>query len=254
MTPVDDLQPLQFDTAVPQNAGALDAPARLECRNCGQALLHEYFDVSGAPVCASCRDLLEQYGQPPRGIIPLARAALFGLGAAVAGAILYYGVIAITNLEIGLVAIAIGFMVGYAVRKGTGGRGGRAFQIMALVLTYWSVGLAYLPLVFGDREQTRPSSTQSTASDATASVAVQATQPAAPLPAAGEVAFPIAVAIMFAFSFALPLMVVIGSFPGGLISAAIIAFGMHQAWRMTASPQFTITGPFRVGTAQQPAT
>ena len=254
MTPADDLEPLQFDTAVPQNADALDALAGLTCRNCGQALIDEYFDANGAPVCPSCRDLLEHYGQPPRGIIPLARAALFGLGAAVAGAILYYGVIAITNLEIGLVAIAIGFMVGYSVRKATGGRGGRAFQIMALVLTYWSVGLAYLPLAFGHREDTQPSSTQSTATDATASVAAQATQPAAPSPPDRDVSFLPAVAFLFAFSFALPVIVVIGSFPGGLISAAIIGFGMHQAWRMTASPQFTITGPLRVGTAQQPAT
>src|SRR4029450_6773668 len=75
-------------------------------------------------------------------------AALFGLGAAIAGAILYYAVIAITNFEIGIVAIAIGFMVGWAVRKGAGGRGGRRFQVLALVLTYWAVGLAYTPITF----------------------------------------------------------------------------------------------------------
>jgi hypothetical protein len=253
MTPADDLQPLQFDTAVPQNAQALEAVAGPTCRNCGQTLLNEYFDVNGAPVCASCRDVLEHYGQPPRGVVPLARAALFGLGAAVAGAILYYAVIAITNLEIGLVAIAIGFMVGYAVRKGTGGRGGRAFQIMALVLTYWSVGLAYLPLAFGDREETQPPSAQSNASDATAPVSTQP-QPAGPPPADRAVSFPAAMMFLFAFSFALPVIVVIGSFPGGLISAAIIGFGMHQAWRMTAAPQFMITGPLRVGAAQQSAT
>jgi hypothetical protein len=209
--------------------------------------------VNGAAACASCRDLVERYGRPPRGIVPLARAALFGFGAAVAGAILYYAVIAITKLEIGLVAIAIGYMVGYAVRKGTGGRGGRAFQILAIVLTYWSVGLAYLPLAFGDREGTQPSSTQSTASDATPPVAAPATPPAAP-PPVGPMSFAIALAFLFAFSFALPVLAVLGSFPGGLISAAIIAFGMQQAWRMTASPQFTITGPLRVGAAQQPAT
>ena len=254
MTPADDAQPLQFDTAVLQNADASDAPPGLACRNCGQTLLEEYFDVSGAPVCASCRDLLAYYATPPRGIVPLARAGAFGLAAAIAGAILYYGVIAITNLEIGLVAIAIGFMVGYAVRRGTGGRGGRAFQVMALVLTYWSVGLAYLPLAFMHRDEAPPSSAQSAPGDATPPVAVQTAQPAAPAADRRVVPFPIAVAFLFAFSFALPVMVVIGSLPGGVISAAIIGFGMHQAWRMTASPQFTITGPLRVGAAQQPAT
>ena len=68
------------------------------------------------------------------------------LVAAIPGAILYYAVIAITNFEIGIVAIAIGYMVGWAVRKGAGGRGGRRFQVLALVLTYWAVGLAYTPL------------------------------------------------------------------------------------------------------------
>ena len=39
-------------------------------------------------------------------------------------------------------------MVGWAIRKGTAGRGGRRFQILAAVLTYWAVGLAYTPLAF----------------------------------------------------------------------------------------------------------
>ena len=37
---------------------------------------------------------------------------------------------------------------GLRVRKGAGGRGGRRFQILAVVLTYWAVGLAYTPLAF----------------------------------------------------------------------------------------------------------
>jgi ABC-type uncharacterized transport system permease subunit len=44
-------------------------------------------------------------------------------------------------------------------------------------------------------------------------------------------------------------MMVLGSLPGGLISAAIIAFGMQQAWRMTGSPQVQISGPYRIGAA-----
>jgi ABC-type uncharacterized transport system permease subunit len=57
--------------------------------------------------------------------------------------------------------------------------------------------------------------------------------------------------IMFlcAFSFALQVLVIFGSLPGGLITAAIVAFGMHQAWRMTGVPQLAVTGPHRVGRA-----
>jgi hypothetical protein len=145
------------------------------------------------------------------GPVPLVRAAVFGLGAAIAGAILYYAIIAITNLEIGLVAIVIGYMVGWAVRKGAGERGGRLFQVIALVLTYLSVGMAYLPLA---------------------------------MKGINEIS---ARALVLVFT--LPFLVVFGSLPSGLISALIIGFGMMQAWRMTAAHQISIAGPFKVGPA-----
>jgi hypothetical protein len=241
MTP-DDAQTLQFDTAVLENAGGVDAVAGSACRTCACPLLDEYFDVNGAPVCARCRELFEQHAQPVRGLMPLARATLFGFAAAIAGAVLYYAVLRITNLEIGLVAVAIGFMVGYGVRKGTRGRGGRAVQVIALVLTYWSVGLAYLPLTMGQQP------------DAKDAAAPSVTAEARPTAAGPVFSFPVAVMVLLALSFALPVMVIIGTLPGGLLSAAIIGFGMHQAWRMTAAPQLTITGPLRVGTAQLSAT
>jgi hypothetical protein len=59
---------------------------------------------------------------------PIVMAGVFGLGAGIVGAVIYYAVIAITNFEIGLVAILIGYMVGQAVRKGARGRGGLRFS------------------------------------------------------------------------------------------------------------------------------
>jgi hypothetical protein len=55
------------------------------------------------------------------------------------------------------------------------------------------------------------------------------------------------------FAFALPVMAVLGSLPSGLISALIIGFGMHQAWRMTGDARPRITGPHRVGVRQREA-
>jgi hypothetical protein len=258
MTPADGPPPLQFETAIPQGATASEAPPALPgvtCQSCQQAIPTEYFDISGAlHVCASCRDVIERQGQPPRGVAPLVRAGLFGLGAAIAGAILYYAVVAITDFEIGLVSIAIGYMVGYAIRKGTGGLGGRVFQVAAVVLTYWAVGLAYVFLAVGAAAERQPAS-------ADAPVAVAPSEAASDQPAAGadtgeaeSMSTPAFIAYAIFFSFALPVLVIIGSLPGGLLSAAIIGFGMHQAWRMTAAPQLTITGPFRVGTAEQALT
>jgi hypothetical protein len=126
--------------------------------------------------------------------------------------VLYYGVIAITNVELGLVAIAIGYLVGYAVRAGTGGRGGRRFQILAVLLTYFSVSLAYAMLaVFANDAE-------------------------------GAVNVPVLLGLLFVF----PVLVVYHSLPGGLLSAAIIAFGMQQAWQMTKAPALAFTGPYRI--------
>jgi hypothetical protein len=255
MTTVDEGQALQFETVLPRESAssALVAEHGVTCRPCQRAIPDEYFDVNGEPVCIDCRDELFQHAKPPSGAGPLTRAALFGLAAAIAGAILYYAVIAITNLEIGLVAIAIGYMVGYAIQKGTGGRSARRFQVMALVLTYWSVGLAYLPLVVAEAAGTEASA-PSEGSDVVAPVPAEPPQPASTPPADDDVNLPGVVAYLFGLSFALPVLMIVGSLPGGLISAAIIGFGMHQAWRMTAPPQFTVTGPFRVRTAEPSAT
>jgi hypothetical protein len=183
----------------------------------------------------------------------LIRAALFGIAAAIAGAVLYYAVIAITNFEIGLVAIAIGYMVGYAIRKATGGRGGRVFQILALVLTYWSVGLAYVPLALTGSTQQQTASTPANATDAAPPAAAPPATTAPARSADGKINLPIALAFLFVFSLALPVLAVFASLPGGLLSAVIIGVGMHQAWRMTAAPRLIVTGPLRVGTGAEPA-
>jgi hypothetical protein len=108
----------------------------------------EYYQVNGTIVCERCRLAIEAHAETPAGIAPLVKAGVFGLGAGIVGAAIYYAVIAIANLEIGIVAILIGYMVGYSVRKGAGGGGGRRFQILGVALTYASVALAYAPLAF----------------------------------------------------------------------------------------------------------
>ena len=55
------------------------------------------------------------------------------------------------------------------------------------------------------------------------------------------------------FSLALPVLVVFGSLPGGLISGAIIGFGMQQAWKMTGGTPLLITGPYRIAAEHPPS-
>lgn len=230
---------LQFDKVVPQGTGA---PGGLSCAYCKRPLGAEYYDVSGKSACAGCRGQIEALIQTPEGAGPFLTALLFGGVAGVAGAILYYAVIAITNFEIGIVAIAIGFMVGYAVRKGAGSRGGRRFQVLAVVLTYLAVGLAYTPLAI--------KGIQSRAKTDAASRAGAAKDPGDANARPSTVKL---VAVLAGFVVALPVIVIAGGLPASLISAAIIFFGMKQAWRMTGAPRLRITGPYRVGAPPAPA-
>jgi hypothetical protein len=247
-------QALQFDRLV------TDAPSSItqttpsaNCSACGNSIQTEYYSVNGHAVCGSCRQTIEAAAEMPRGAGPFVLAALFGLGAGVVGAAIYYAVIALLNLEIGIVAILIGYMVGFAVRKGAGNRGGRRFQVLAVALTYGAVALAYTPVVIsaalkGGREQEQKADAMSNSS---ASSSLQAT--AEPPPTTGGVVLGIVMSL--GFIAALPLLVVFGSMPSGLISAAIIFFGMQQAWKLTGVPVLQVLGPFRVGSesASQPA-
>ena len=110
---------LQFESVTPPPLPSSEpASPGVTCAACSRTITVDYFDLNNQPICRVCRvGLLEQM-EAPLGLGMLLRAGAFGLAAALAGAALYYAVIAITNFEIGLVAIAIGYMVGYAVRAG----------------------------------------------------------------------------------------------------------------------------------------
>jgi hypothetical protein len=242
--------PLQFDTAVlPDAVSAVSTGSAVVCGQCQQPVLTEYYDVNTIAVCDACRGHLEQQLTSPSGVSVMLRSALFGFGAAIAGAILYYAVVAITDFEIGLVAIAIGYMVGYAIRRATGGRGGRRLQVLALVLTYWSVGLAYTSLAM----RAQPDSEKADTLSRTSSSGASSNQSAATdQPDTSSRGFVVAFAYLLAFTFAVPVLVVFGSLPGSVISAAIIGFGMQQAWKMTGVPHVVITGPFQIATPAPP--
>ena len=234
--------PLQFDrveTDRPQ--GATPPSEGLACKACGTPIRTEYFSWNGAPLCETCKAMLETARHAANTWSTFGRSLVFGIGATIAGAVLYYGVIAITKLEIGLVAIAIGYMVGYSVRRGSRGWGGRRYQVLALLLTYYSVGLAYFPLAMQEGRKGTEQERQSAAPDAkpkgVPDPAVKPTRSDAFL----------AFGVLLLFCFALPVVAVVGSLPSGLITAFIIFIGMRQAWRMTAALPIEVTGPYRLG-------
>ena len=280
---------MQFDRAVTKDGGSL-VPG-VVCSTCNTKIIDRYWTLGDQPTCVSCKATMMREAASAKRFGVYGWSAFYGFGAALAGAILYYAVIKILNLEMALVAIAIGFMVGYAMRKGANGWGGKRYQFTAAALTYLSVGMAYVPLVMeGARESSKEALkavadslavvqagsvdvTDSTAfvdstailaldttvafdsttisdSSAVADSTATSTDSAATRAAAkddGESSGFLKVILgfigVFLFAMGLPVMYIVGTLPGGLISALIIGFGIRQAWTMTAGNDLTFNGP-----------
>ena len=126
---------LQFDRAE-FTAGV---PEAVVCTACGTPINDRYFEAGGKVVCATCREAVERMFRGGPGLGRAFKALAFGTAAAAAGACLYYGIMKITGLNIGLVAVVVGLMVGRAVKSGSGHRGGRILPAPGRV-----------PDVFGD--------------------------------------------------------------------------------------------------------
>ena len=275
--------PLQFDRAVTKDSGSL-VPG-VVCATCNTKIVDRYWTLGDQPTCVSCKATMMREVASAKRIGVYGWSAFYGFGAALGGAILYYAVLKILNLEMALVAIAIGYMVGYAMRKGANGWGGKRYQLTAAALTYLSVGLAYVPLVMeGARDAKKEAAkavadslavvqagsvdvTDSTALDSTAlvapdtTVAFDSTAASDTTAAATDTATATSeddaessgflkvilgfVGVVF-LAMTLPILYIIGSGAGGLISALIIGLGIRQAWRMTAGNDLTFNGPLTI--------
>src|SRR5262245_28265767 len=169
------------------------------------------------------------------------RGLLFGAGGALLGLILYSAVGIITGLMIGYVSIAVGYIVAKAILMGSRGRGGRRYQIAAVVLTYMSVSVSAIPIGISQIVQ-KPDAIKTTASATPGRPAVPGADGGAPIamttlppseaPSSGGMAA--AVVGLFVLGLASPF---IGLFdgPSGLIGLVILAVGLRIAWRMTAA-------------------
>lgn len=214
----DESKPLQFETAEMAATGGAVA-----CSACKQAIASSYFTVGGQVACERCKAEIElalQRGPGPGGAL---QAVLFGSLAGFAGAAVWYGVRAATDYELGIIAIAIGWGVGTAVRHASGGRGGRGYQVLAVALTYFWIAANYVP-------------------DLVANFGNQAADSAEAAPVA-EAPLAVKVALAAVLALALPFM---QGFEN-VIGILIIGFGLYQAWQLTGRVVVAIEGPFSLG-------
>ena len=86
-------------------------------------------------LCASCASTVEQALEAETKNPNLPTAILLGLVAAVAGGLIWYAIVALTNYQLGIIAVGIGYLVGLAVMFGAGRKRGPALQAIAVVIT-----------------------------------------------------------------------------------------------------------------------
>jgi hypothetical protein len=224
--------PLQFETAHEGTAG----PA--QCASCETPLLAEYHQLNGHAVCAICRAKEEVLHGQDQQWSRFVTAGVYGAGAALVGALGYWAFVKLTNLEFGLVAIAVGWMVGKAVMKGSNLRGGRRYQFLALALTYLSITFSYGALMAEElikASQTAPASAVQGGADKSGEVKADAKGPVGP----GDAA-PSGLGILLGFVLIF-LIILASPFLAGFSN------GLYEAWRQTRLVPFSASGPHPLG-------
>jgi hypothetical protein len=248
---------LQFDRADFAKA----APPGGPCSSCGQGIWSVYYAVNGRVLCEACKAALD-LGVQGSGIGRFLRAALYGAGAGAVGSGIWYAVRAATGYEVGIIAVAVGVMVGAAVRKGSNGRGGWRYQTLAMFLTYASIVSAYVPEIVseirkmgqaGPKAPAGPEAdalpgpaTGSAVPEAGSRETATAEAPAAPQeggPSRSLLGLGMAVFFLFALAFAAPFL---GGFEN-IMGIIIIGIGVYEAWKINKAQALEITGPHRVG-------
>jgi hypothetical protein len=153
------------------------------------------------------------------------RALAFGAAGAVAGLVLYVAFALLTGLVIGLVSLAVGFIVGKAMIFGSRGVGGRRYQVVAALLTYLAVSMSAVPIAIHQMREHR-AHLQSSATAA---------------PRGASVNIPKAIGVLALVGIASPFMELQNP-AHGLIGLVILFVGMRFAWRFTAGRTPTPAG------------
>src|SRR5256885_9476641 len=127
-------QSLQFDHV--ERAGQTPG---LTCSICQRPIAASYYEINGKVTCQGCRGQIMAAWNRGSSSQRFAKALGLGAAAAALGAGVYFGIEALTGYEFGLVAVVVGLLVGKAVRKGSSGRVGWRYQLLAMFLTYSAV-------------------------------------------------------------------------------------------------------------------
>jgi len=221
-SPSDPSDELQFQTVEPVHPGVSLTSGR-SCVVCRRPIQSMYFAVRDKTLCPDCARMV-QAGPPGSQVARFMKALTYGSVAALAGAVVWGAIEYFSGYEVGIVAVALGFITGKAVRKGSGGRGGRGYQITAVLLSYTSIALAHIPIVYsalGNAATRHPSHRSGPLHDLLVAI------------------FTVLV------SFAVPVLTAREN-PIGLL---LVGFALWEAWKFTRFYPIPLTGPYQVAPA-----
>jgi hypothetical protein len=203
----------ESDGAFSQNPRSGSANAA--CSVCQSPVFDAYFTRNGDLVCTRCEAPVRAVGPSGSAVTRFSGAGAIGIVAAAIASALWMLVTELTGYEIGLMAIAVGWIIGVAVNTGSRGVGGLPYQLLAVFLSYSAIVATYVPMLARQFQQGPEAIAE-------------------PI-AAWLFAIPVAYAMPFLSGFE------------NIIGVFIIGFGLWQAWTLTARVEAVWDGPFRVG-------
>jgi hypothetical protein len=135
-------EPLQFDRA---DDDVATPSAVRSCASCQNPIVDRYYTLQDKLLCLPCHAKVVAAVDARFASGSFGAALVRGGGAALLGAVIYYGVTAITGYQLGLISVLVGYLVGKGVAQGAKGKGGLGYQALAVGLTYLSIGLTFVP-------------------------------------------------------------------------------------------------------------
>ncbi|MEE8523640.1 MAG: hypothetical protein V3T72_06885 [Thermoanaerobaculia bacterium] len=254
---------LQFDRA---DFGEAAPAGTQQCTLGGETITGAYYQINGAVACEACYAQAVASRTGGSGVGRFARATYFGVLGGAVGAGIYYGIVALTGYNIGLIAILVGFLVGSGVRIGSRHCGGWFYQLLAVGITYCAIVSTYVPQLVdlwrqsAEQAIAEASGETSAGDDGTvaeppAGLFAESAEPTAPefsedeefpedaVPEMAWVAWMVAIVAAF-------FAPVIMGFAGNFIGILIIAFSLWEAWRINRQQPFEVSGPYQVAGAE----
>jgi hypothetical protein len=120
----------------------------LTCELCGNSIVEggEFIlkgkkDDPDRKICQACATAAEDAIDAETRDINVLGAVFFGVGAAVISALLWYAVVVITNYQLGIVAIVVGWIVAQAVILGSGRKRGPVVQLISVLAIIFAMAL-----------------------------------------------------------------------------------------------------------------